>query len=83
MSKDEAFKEQYEVFMRQYQDHGHMEQLKEAEIHLQSQFSVYLPHHAVWQKSDNRRKLRVVFDASRRSHGGESLNRLLFPGPPL
>ena len=42
----------------------------------------YIPHHGIWQRADQGCKLRVVFDASRRS-GRKSLNELLWPGPSL
>ena len=82
MSKNNMFRKQYEAFMRQYEEFGHMEKLEASEIHSQSH-SVYIPHHAIWQHSDNGQKLQVVFDASRSSSGGESLNKLLYSGPPL
>ena len=68
--------------MRQYEDSGLMEELEASEIHSQLH-SVYIPHHAIWQHSDNSQKLQVVFDASRSSSGEELLNKLLYPGPPL
>ena len=82
MSRDDTFREQYEVFMKQYEGHRHMEHLKKQGSCHQSH-SIYIPHHAIWQNSDNGNKLRVVFDASRRPPHGEPLNKLLFPGPPL
>ncbi|XP_029054234.1 uncharacterized protein LOC114881582 [Osmia bicornis bicornis] len=42
----------------------------------------YLPHHAVF-KSNEVRKIRVVFNASQRGSNGLSLNDLLLPGPKL
>ena len=43
----------------------------------------YLPHHAVVQASNSNWKLRVVFDASRRTRDGHFLNQFLFSGAPL
>ena len=37
----------------------------------------YLPHHAVMQSSQKQWKLRVVFDASRRTRDGSFLNDFL------
>ena len=43
----------------------------------------YLPHHGIWQVSDQSKKLRVVFDASREVSSGTSLNEMLHTGPAL
>ncbi|RLU27172.1 hypothetical protein DMN91_000971 [Ooceraea biroi] len=43
--------------------------------------SFYLPHHAVFKKSDKSSRIRVVFDASCKLSTGYSLNDALFVGP--
>lgn len=43
----------------------------------------YLPHHPVFKQSSTSTKLRVVFDASRATHFGPSLNDKLLVGPKL
>lgn len=43
----------------------------------------YIPHHAVFKESSTTTKLRVVFDASRRTSNGRSLNEQLYVGPRL
>lgn len=43
----------------------------------------YLPHHAVIKASSSTTQLRIVFDASRKTSNGRSLNDILFPGPIL
>lgn len=43
----------------------------------------YLPHHGIWRYSDGVPKFRVVFNASHRSTGGISLNKILHSGTPL
>ena len=82
MSRDNAFREQYEAFMSQYESHRYMKYLAKGTSCSQG-YSVSIPHHAVWQASDRGKKLRVVFDASRRLPSGEALNKLLLPGPSL
>ena len=43
----------------------------------------YLSHHAVWKGEGEKRKIRVVFNASSTTSSGLSLNDLLSPGPKL
>lgn len=43
----------------------------------------YLPHHAVHKQSSTTTQLRIVFDASRKTSNGKSLNDILYPGPVL
>ena len=43
----------------------------------------YIPHHGIWQKADGKEKLRVVFNASRKSSSGYSLNDILHVGKKL
>lgn len=45
--------------------------------------SCYLPHHAVVKESSTSTKLRVVFDASRKTTNGKSLNDVLVVGPTI
>lgn len=45
--------------------------------------SAYLPHHAVIKESSTSTKLRVVFDASRKTTSGQSLNDVLVVGPTI
>ena len=85
MHKDQEFKTQYEEFMRQYENRGHMSPICHSEVSrlLDTDSVQYLPHHGIWQKADQGRKLRVVFDASRRSGSAPALNERLQPGPSL
>ncbi|CAB0039255.1 unnamed protein product [Trichogramma brassicae] len=68
----------YTRFMQEYIDLGHMHLASPQEI---ASAKNYLPHHAVF-KPDTK-KIRVVFNASRRNHLGRSLNKSLFTGPKL
>lgn len=43
----------------------------------------YLPHHAVIKENSSSTRLRPVYNASKKSSNGNSLNSVLFPGPVL
>lgn len=45
--------------------------------------SAYLPHHAVIRESSTSTKMRIVFDASRKTSNGKSLNEILVVGPTI
>ena len=80
-SRDPKLARAYREFMQVYEDLGHMTRIPIAEIRQPGAW--YLPHHAVVQETPDKWKLRVVFDASRRTREGHSLNNFLLPGPPL
>ncbi|XP_043501599.1 uncharacterized protein LOC122523781 [Polistes fuscatus] len=67
--------------MRVYEELGHMSRVPRSEVLRREAW--YLPHHAVVQQDESRWKLRVVFDASRRTRDGHSLNSFLLTGPLL
>lgn len=81
LSRDPKLSEAYRAFMNDYEQLGHMTRVAASEIGRDEAW--YLPHHAVVQSSASHWKLRVVFDASRKSRAGHSLNEFLLPGPPL
>ena len=83
MQKDSDFCLEYQVFMKEYADLGHKRSLRGLPESAVSQNCFYLPHHGIWQPSDNSRKLRVVFNESSRTKGVTSLNDLLHTGPAL
>ncbi|KAG8238077.1 hypothetical protein J437_LFUL018208, partial [Ladona fulva] len=60
----------YRDFMMVYEELGHMERVPNS--HFQVKRAWYLPHHAVIHASS--RKIRVVFDASRRTSQQHCLN---------
>ncbi|XP_046628210.1 uncharacterized protein LOC124309038 [Neodiprion virginianus] len=80
-SRDARLAEAYGSFMRDYERLGHMTRLLALEIRCEDAW--YLPHHAVIQASGDKWKLRVVFDASRKTREGHCLNDFLWAGPPL
>ena len=43
----------------------------------------YLPHHDIWQRKDEGKKLRVIYNASCPTSSGYSHNEALLPGPKL
>ncbi|XP_046611781.1 uncharacterized protein LOC124301114 [Neodiprion virginianus] len=81
LSRDARLAEAYGSFMRDYERLGHMTRVPDSEI--QCEDAWYLPHHAVIQASGDKCKLRVVFDATRKTRAGHCLNDFLWSGPPL
>lgn len=82
-SSNPEFAQQYRHFMAEYLSLGHMEVVADSDIvlpfpkhtALPSENTTYhIPHHAVMKASSTTTKLRVVFDASRESTNGLSLN---------
>lgn len=69
--------------MNDYLKLGHIRRLSPQEIQNNSQTTNYIPHHGIWQRGDNTLKFRVVFNASRRTSSGYSLNDTLHAGPKL
>ncbi|XP_043487121.1 uncharacterized protein LOC122514393 [Polistes fuscatus] len=80
-ARDSRLAQAYREFMKSYEELGHMSRVPRSETLCQEAW--YLPHHAVVQQNNSRWKLRVVFDASRRTRDGHSLNSFLLTGPAL
>lgn len=81
---DPTFAGKYRQFMLQYHELGHMELTSEPISSVfRSPQTYYIPHHAVVKESSTTTKLRVVFDASRKSGNGQSLNDQMHVGPRL
>ncbi|XP_070068129.1 uncharacterized protein [Drosophila takahashii] len=76
-------KQQYEDFLDDYLQRGHMEQLTSVQAGESLDTSVYLPHHAVIKMDSLTTKCRVVFDGSGKDSSGISLNDRLHVGPPI
>lgn len=85
------YAEMYRAFMLEYEMLGHMRKIDGEAVDMTrtkamqtAQHNVYyIPHHAVQKESSTTTKLRVVFDASRRSTNGVSLNDVMMTGPRL
>ncbi|XP_055523061.1 uncharacterized protein LOC129717231 [Wyeomyia smithii] len=75
---NEELRIMYSTFMNEYISMGHMQQVHEEASDYPS---YYMPHHAVLKPDSTTTKLRVVFDASRRTSSGISLNDGLMAGP--
>lgn len=80
MIRNEAIREQYTKFMKEYVDLGHMELEQECES-----FGVeyYLPHHCILKSSSETTKFRVVFNGSFKTTHNLSLNDILKTGPTI
>ncbi|XP_073814339.1 uncharacterized protein [Musca autumnalis] len=75
---------EYNKVLAEYITLGHMKLTTNSEIVHNSQFlSYYLPHHAVVKPERTSTKVRVVFNASKRTASGLSLNDILYTGPTL
>lgn len=70
-------KMQYDEFIQEYLDLGHME----LDNGNKNELECYLPHHAVYKDSSTTTKVRVVFDGSAKTSTGHTLNELLLVGP--
>ncbi|XP_075159708.1 uncharacterized protein LOC142232883 [Haematobia irritans] len=74
----------YQNILKEYISLGHMEEVSSKEMIENGVFnSYYLPHHAVLKPDSRSTKVRVVFNASRRTYSGNSLNDTLNVGPSL
>ena len=73
-----TLKDQYIMFMREYESLGHMTRTKDDEI---TSPHYYIPHHCVLRPDSTTTKLRVVFDASAHKSAAPSLNDLMYNGP--
>ncbi|XP_075158202.1 uncharacterized protein LOC142231478 [Haematobia irritans] len=70
--------------LSEYLDLDHMERCSSLEICNKASYSsYYLPHHAVVKPERTPTKVRVVFNASKKSSSGFSLNDILHTGPIL
>ncbi|XP_076660747.1 uncharacterized protein LOC143364135 [Halictus rubicundus] len=72
----------YHDFMREYRHLGHMQEVPRDEECVRTPH-FYLPHHGVLKGIGASAKLRVVFNGSRPSLTGQSLNHYLSAGPKL
>ncbi|XP_017467294.1 PREDICTED: uncharacterized protein LOC108359785 [Rhagoletis zephyria] len=75
LAGDADLRNRYIQFMREYEQLGHMQHLRETEVNYGQCY--YIPHHAVTAK------FRVVFNASAKSSNDISLNDTQLVGPQL
>lgn len=78
-NRDPVYAKRYKEFMYQYLQLGHM---KIAPSQPENNM-YYIPHHGVVKESSLTTKLRVVFNASKPTTSGSSLNSHLHVGPKL
>ncbi|GFX72888.1 integrase catalytic domain-containing protein [Trichonephila clavipes] len=76
LSRDKEYLSLYEKFLQEYEDLGHMREIKEDG----SGVAFYMPHHGVYRPEKSTTKLRTVFNASSPSTRGKSLNSIQFNG---
>ncbi|XP_066600002.1 uncharacterized protein [Prorops nasuta] len=81
LDRDPDLAQEYYNFMEEYERLGHMSLVPDEEINIARTW--YLPHHAVVQRDLPNRKIRIVFDASRRTAEQHCLNDFLFRGASL
>lgn len=75
---------QYNAVLSEYLSLNHMEETTSSEIFSNDTVrSFYLPHHAVLLPDSKTTKVRVVFNASRKTKSGFSLNDVLYMGSTL
>ncbi|XP_059224813.1 uncharacterized protein LOC131997647 [Stomoxys calcitrans] len=79
-----ALSEEYNRVLQEYLVLDHMTAVSADELcNGKSYMSFYLPHHAVVKPERTSTKLRVVFNASKKTTSGFSLNDVLYTGPTL
>ncbi|XP_059221391.1 uncharacterized protein LOC131996003 [Stomoxys calcitrans] len=84
LSDDPELNTEYNSVLSEYLSLGHAEETSSQEINCYGKYnSFYLPHHAVIRPEHKSTKVRVVFNASRKSKSGYSLNDVLHTGPTL
>lgn len=89
-SRDAGFHAAYVAAVEDYIRAGHLVPVETSEddrvvVHGDSTRidCCYLPHHAIIKETSTTTKVRIVFDASRKTANGRSLNDTLLPGPAL
>lgn len=79
--RDPDLRVRYTQFLQEYLSLGHMKQVDDSFDSEGESF--YLPHHCVFKSTPQTSSIRVVFDASRKSNTGVSLNDILMTGPVI
>lgn len=78
---NERLRNGYKNYIQALIEADHCELVPRNRLNLGEREKYYLPHHAVLKEESLTTKLRVVFDASRKSATGISLNDKLLVGP--
>ncbi|XP_043264252.1 uncharacterized protein LOC122404380, partial [Colletes gigas] len=78
LDKDQTLVREYQEFLTEYESLEHMTRIEPSE-----KSRLYIPHRAVIRTESATTKLRVVFNATSRTVGGNSLNDILHVGPKL
>ncbi|XP_029054599.2 uncharacterized protein LOC114881882 [Osmia bicornis bicornis] len=81
LSRNPEYREQYQRFMKEYEDLGHMK--KASSISPNDTSIYYLPHHGVFKPDSETTKLRVVFNGSSPTTTGISVNDIMHTGANL
>lgn len=81
LEQQPEIRQQYIQFMKEYLELGYMSLL--TGIEGEASKAHYIPHHAVVTRSNDRLKLRVVFDASAKTKTGIALNDILRAEPTI
>lgn len=89
-ARNPEFATNYRKQFHEYLDAGHMVLAETPERDFCSHENgkiiakcAYLPHHAIIKETSSTTKMRIVFDASRSTANGNSLNDILHTGPKL
>ncbi|XP_063911207.1 uncharacterized protein LOC135128239 [Zophobas morio] len=83
-AKNVILKINYQDFMKEYINLGHMRLLGPLTEHrIESEPYYLLPHHAVFKNDGATDKIRVVFDGSAKPLFGKSINACLSTGPKV
>nr|XP_034194882.1 uncharacterized protein LOC117611094 [Osmia lignaria] len=81
LTRNPEYREQYQRFMMEYEDLGHMK--KASSISPNDSSIYYLPHHGVFKPDSETTKLRVVFNGSSPTTTGLSVNDIMHTGANL
>ncbi|XP_065356304.1 uncharacterized protein LOC135950702 [Calliphora vicina] len=84
LGKNKELQAEYKAVLDEYLTLDHMEETTSNEINSEGKHSsFYLPHHAVVRPEHKTTKVRIVFNASRKTKSKFSLNDVLYTGPTI
>lgn len=81
LQKNERLKSEYVKFLREYEELGHMKEIRLASDDRSPAY--YLPHHAVKKPESTTTTVRIVFNASSKTKSGLSFNDVQCIGPQI